>query len=200
MDAAVNLTLACALEVEEKAARRGGATAVRIGLGATRPLPDGPVASFGLAGALVHGIAPGTVLTTRRIVDEGGRLLWEGEPISVPGAVEAAVVCAAGRLVDDPDDRRALAERTGAVAVDLETGALAASGRLAGWLRAVADGPERPLGALAHGATEDGGVAWGAVARAFAREPLRATRVTFAARKALAALQEAAAALVKEAA
>ena len=60
------LTLACALAVEEDAARSAGATAARVGLQAGLPLPEGRLVSFGLAGALVSGLAPGTLVTARR--------------------------------------------------------------------------------------------------------------------------------------
>lgn len=195
MDAA--LTLACALESEERAARRGGARAARVGLAARLPLPEGRIAGFGLAGALVPGLAPGTLLSATKIVDESGALLWEGEPLSVPGA-RPAVLCAATRVVDDAGERRALAERTGAVAVDMEGAALAASGRLAGALRAVSDTPERPVGCLACAATADGRVRWGVVVRSFLTEPRKAARAAVGARRALAALTRAASALAEE--
>jgi len=79
VDAAVNLktaaeqlTLACALAVEEGAARSGGARAARVGLQAGLPLPEGRLVSFGLAGALVSGLEPGTLVTARRVVDADG--------------------------------------------------------------------------------------------------------------------------------
>ncbi|MCC6223079.1 MAG: hypothetical protein IT201_06260 [Thermoleophilia bacterium] len=191
------LTLACALAVEERAARAGGARAVRIGLRASLPLPPrGALASFGLAGALVPGYGPGSLVTATKVVDEGGALLWEGEPLAVPEAV-AAVVCAAGQIVDAPAARASLAARTGAVAVDLESGVLAASGRLAGVVRAISDTPEEPVGRLAGAATSAGGTAWGAVATAFLREPLRAARAARNARRGLRALERAAAALAR---
>ncbi|MGH3030121.1 MAG: hypothetical protein ACRDNE_05055, partial [Gaiellaceae bacterium] len=142
------VTLVCALPVEEAAAARGGARASRVGLGASGPLPQGRLVSFGLAGALVPGLEPGTLLSARKIVDAEGATLWEGEPVPVPGAL-TAVVCGAGRVVDDPAARSTLAERTGAVAVDLESGVLAVSGRLAGAVRAISDTPARPVGRLA---------------------------------------------------
>jgi len=186
------LTLACALEVEERAARRAGAPAVRVGLRAAHvPLPDGRIAGFGLAGALVPGLEPGTLLTATRIVDESGAVLWEGEPLAVPGA-RAAVICAAGRVVDDPAERRALAARTGADAVDMESGVLARSGRLAGVVRAVSDSAARPVGRLARASKEDGRTAWGVVGWAFLTEPVTATRAALGARRALAALSRAA--------
>ncbi|HSK14788.1 MAG TPA: hypothetical protein VK915_01330 [Gaiellaceae bacterium] len=188
------MTLACALAVEEDAARRGGARAARVGLGARGMLPEGPLVSFGLAGALVPGLEPGTLLTARRVVDADGTVLWEDEPLGVPGALRA-VVCDAGRVVDDPVDRRALAERTGAVAVDAESATLAATGRLAGVVRAISDTPARPVGALARAASPDGGTDWRVAAHALVFEPRETIRTALAARGALASLRHAAAAL-----
>lgn len=191
------VTLACALASEERAARRGGAHAVRVGIGAHLPLPAGPLASFGVAGALVPGVEPGTLLTARRIVNEGGAVLWEGEPLPVPGAAEA-VICSARRVVDAPSEREQLAARTGAVAVEMESERLAATGRLAGTVRAIADGPERPLGGLARAATAGGGVAWRGVIRAFITEPRHAPRAARASIRALASLERAATAISGE--
>lgn len=200
MDAALDtLTLACALGVEEKAARRAGARAVRVGLRASRAdLPVGRIAGFGLAGALVDGLEPGALLTASRVVDETGAIVWEGAPLDVPGA-RRAVICAANEVVDDPAARRELAARTGAVAVDMESGALARTGRLAGVVRAVSDTPARPVGCLACASTADGQTAWGVVAKAFLTEPVKAARAARGARRGLASLSRAAASFVAEA-
>ena len=201
MDAAVatdQLTLACALAVEEDAARSGNARAARVGLQAGLPLPEGRLVSFGLAGALVSGLEPGTLVSARRIVGADGTVLWEQEPLRVPGAL-SAVVCDAGLVVDDPSARRELARETGAVAVDTESATLAATGRLAGVVRAISDTPERPVGRLAHAALPDGRTDWRAVVRAFLAEPRATIRTALAARRALASLRAAATALAPEA-
>lgn len=186
------LTLACALAVEERAARRGGARACRVGLRAGRPLPDGPLVSFGFAGALTPRLTPGTLVSAGRVVAPDGSVLWEGEPLPVPGAVEA-VICASDEVADDPGDRRALAVRSGAEAVDMESGVLAATGRLAGVVRAISDGAGEPVGRLVHAATPEGGTDWGVVARAALLEPARTIRAARHGRRALASLRRAAA-------
>lgn len=168
-----------------------GARVVRAGQGARAALPEGRLVSFGLAGALVPGLPPGALLTARRVVDADGTVLWEDEPLRVPGAL-TAVVCDAGRIVDEPAERRELAERTGAVAVDTESAALAATGRLAGAVRAVSDTPERPVGRLARGAKPDGTTDWRVVAGALLAEPAATIRTARAAGRALASLRHAA--------
>jgi adenosylhomocysteine nucleosidase len=190
------LTLACALEVEERVARRAGARAARVGLGAGLPLPEGRLVSFGLAGGLIPGLPAGTLLTAERLVDGAGRTLWEQAPLAVDGA-RPAVICSVDEVADDPAARRALAERSGAVAVDMESGALAASGRLVGIVRAISDTPDRPVGALASAATPEGGTDWKVVARSFATEPVKSARTALGTRRALAALRRAAATLAE---
>jgi hypothetical protein len=133
-------------------------------------------------------------VTAERIVDERGQTLWEGEPLQVPGA-RPVVLCAAGRVVDEPAERKDLAARTGASAVDMESGRLAASGRLVGAVRAISDTAARPVGLLARGAKADGHVNWPVVLRAFVTEPLAAFRAARGAGRAFKALDRAAAAL-----
>ena len=188
------LTLACALAVEEGAARSGGARAARVGLQAGLPLPEGRLVSFGLGGALVSGLAPGTLVTASRVVDADGTVLWEDEPLRVPGAL-TAVVCDAGQVVDEAAARRELARESGAAVVDTESAALAATGRLAGVVRAISDTPEQPVGRLAHAAVPDGRTDWGVVVRALVAEPRVTLNTALAARRALASLRVAAVAL-----
>jgi adenosylhomocysteine nucleosidase len=194
LDAALELTLACALHVEEKVARKAGARAARVGLGVTLPLPEGRLVSFGFAGGLAPDLERGTLLTATRIVSEAGETLWEGEPIELPGA-RRAVICSTDRVIDDPEERRQLAERTGAVAVDMESGKLAASGRLAGIIRAVSDSPSHPLGGLANAAKADGSTDWKVVARSVVLEPVTTAKALVGAQRARASLQRAAEAL-----
>jgi hypothetical protein len=187
----VSVTFACATVAERRVARRTGARAELVGLGARNGVPDGPVVSFGLAGALRDGLTPGTVVDATRIVDVEGTVLWEDGPLGVPGA-EPVTILAAERIVDDPAERRRLHARTGADAADLESGVLARSGRLRGVLRAVSDTPNRPLNGIAGGVTEDGGYNWPALARAFARHPRAFTRAASDAQRALGRLGDAA--------
>ena len=188
------LTLACALEVEERVALRAGARAARIGLGVTLPLPEGRLVSFGFAGGLVPELERGALLTATRIVSETGEKLWEGEPLEVDGARQA-VICSTDRVIDDPEERRLLAERTGAVAVDMESGKLAATGRLAGTVRAVSDSPDRPLGGLATAVKPNGSTDWKVLARSLVVEPLTTGRALVGAQRARASLHRAARAL-----
>ncbi len=185
------LTLACALRVEEKAARKAGAKTALVGLGAGLPLPDGRLVSFGFAGGLEPGFRPGTLVTATRVVDADGRTLWDGPALAVEGA-EQAVVCASDSVANEPEARRDLAKRSGASVVDMESGVLASTGRLAGVVRAVSDSGDRPVGRLVCAGKADGGTDWKVVATAFVTEPVRSIRTARNARKATSALARAA--------
>ncbi len=182
------MTLICATRTEERAARRLGARTALVGIGARRELPDGPLVSFGLAGGLHDGIACGEVLDATRVVDADGTVLWEGSPLGVPGA-RLGTILAVDAILDDPGERRRLHERTGADAADMESGALARSGRLAGCLRAISDTPARTLGPLAEVLDAEGRLRPSGVARALAA-PRHTGRALADVRRALDALQQ----------
>jgi hypothetical protein len=131
------LTFACATSAEERVARRLGLNAVRVGLRAANGVPEGRVVSFGLAGSL-GALQIGDVLDATRVVDEKGTTLWEGPGLGVRGA-HAGVVLGGDVLVHDAAERARLREASGADAVDMESGVLARSGRLAGVVRAISD-------------------------------------------------------------
>jgi hypothetical protein len=137
---AQGLTFACATAAEQRVARRAGLKAVRIGVRGAVGLPDGDLVSFGLAGALHDGLRVGELLDATRVVDAAGATLWEGAPLGVAGARQATML-ASDVLVHDAAERRRLRETSGADAVDMESGMLAASGRLAGIVRAISDVP-----------------------------------------------------------
>ena len=180
------LTFACATTAEERAGRRAGLATALVGLGGVNGVPEGEVVSFGLAGAL-DGLARGTVVDAVRVVDESGGVLWEGEPLGVPGAVHGTIL-ATDRIVDDPAERAALHERTGADAADLESGVLARSGRLRGVVRAVSDTPERRLHGICDAVKPEGPYDWSGIARGLARSPVGFVRAGLDGKRALDSL------------
>ena len=184
------LTMACATTAEVRAGRRAGLRTALVGLAAGEGFPPGKIVSFGLAGALGDALT-GTVIDATRVVDEKGQPLWEGGPLGVPGAVGGTLLTSE-HVIDDPDERRLMFDRTGAVATDLESGVLARSGRLVGCLRVVSDTPERRLHGLCNAVHDDGTYAWGRMARAFVRSPLGFTRAGADGARAVKALERAA--------
>jgi nucleoside phosphorylase len=181
------LTFACAMTVEERIARRLGRTAL-VGLGASKGIPDGELVSFGIAGALSGELPVGTVIDATRVVDESGAVLWEGGPLGAAPA-RTGTILGATRIVDDPAERAQLHARTGADAVDMESGPLARSGRLVGCLRAVSDTPARRLGGVAQGVNAGGEVDYAGFLRGFLREPFVTARAALGARRALKSLE-----------
>jgi nucleoside phosphorylase len=149
-------------------------------------VPAGRIVSFGVAGGL-DGVAVGEVIDATRIVDEQGGVLWEGEPLGVAGARRGTIL-ASDRVIDDAAERRRLRDATGADAVDMESGILAATGRLQGCVRAVSDTPARPLGLLAEAVTPGGRPRPLGFAKAVTREPRTTLRALADIRTALAAL------------
>ncbi len=137
-DGLSSYTFACATTAEERLARRLGLNAVRVGLRAVNGVPEGRVVSFGLAGALGDELRVGDVLDATRVVDESGTTLWEGPGLGVRGARDG-VVLGGDVLVHDASERLRLRAASGAVAVDMESGVLARSGRLVGVVRAISD-------------------------------------------------------------
>src|SRR6185312_14089008 len=95
------VTFACATVAELRVARRSGARSALVGLGAANGVPEEPVVSFGLAGALRDGLAPGTVVDATRVVDVEGTVLWDDGPLGVEGA-ESVTILAVDSIVDDP--------------------------------------------------------------------------------------------------
>ncbi len=152
---AQGLTFACATSAEERVARRAGLKAVRVGVRVANGVPDGQLVSFGLAGALHDGLRVGEILDATRVVDSAGATLWEGAPLGVAGAREATML-ASDVLVHDAAERRRLRETSGADAVDMESGVLAASGRLAGVVRAISDVPSSAVEGVDHTVHADG--------------------------------------------
>jgi 4-hydroxy-3-methylbut-2-enyl diphosphate reductase len=128
-------------------ARAVGGT--RIGMRARHPLPDGPLALAGVAGAVVPELAPGDVLVADRVLLEDGEVLLPGaaalaHALRIAGlTVHVGPVGGATELVTGPA-RAAWAAR-GALAVDLESGVLARTGRLAAVVRTIVDTPVHPL-------------------------------------------------------
>ncbi len=191
MDAdGLTLVFACATVAEARAGKRAGLRTALIGLGGANGLPDGELVSFGLAGGL-DGLPSGAILDATRVVDEDGGVLWEGEGLGVPGG-RPATLLASDRVIDDPGERRRLFERTGADAVDLESGTLARSGRLRGCLRVVSDTPERTLHGICKAVTPQGRYDWPGFVAAFLRSPRGFARAAADGKRALAKLTEAA--------
>jgi hypothetical protein len=138
----------------------------------------------------LDGLEVGTLIDATRIVDEDGTVLWEGAGLGLAGARRGTIL-ALDRIADDAAERRRLRDATGADAVDMESGILAATGRLEGCVRAVSDTPMRPLGPLVEAVSPSGRPRPTGLAKALAREPTATLRALGDVRRALRRLGDA---------
>jgi hopanoid-associated phosphorylase len=138
-------------------------------------LDDGATAlvSFGLAGGLWPGLGPGSVVIAGRVLDASGQeyathAMWRRRLLArLTGAAPVRVADLFGSdvPVTEAADKAALHRVTGAVAVDMESHAVAAVAAGAGVpfcaLRAIADSAMRSLPKVALDAiTAEGNVNW----------------------------------------
>ena len=139
---------------------------------AARLVAEGATAlvSFGLAGGLDPALRPGDLLLPDAVCFEDGTSIavhagWRAALLGRGLRATGGRILASRGVVTDPGAKRRLFERTGAKAVDMESGAVARSGLPFLVLRAVADPAERaiPPAALA-GVGPEGDVRPGAVA------------------------------------
>lgn len=191
-------------------AAAGGGNARQTSAQAERLLAEGASAliSFGIAGALAPGLAPGALLLPRAVVDESGTR-W---PVDAgwQASLRAALIrsglapaegdlLGASRAIDSIAGKRAAHHSTGAVAVDLESHIVAQAAARAGRafivLRAIADPAERSLPeAAVQGLDESGAPALGRVVLSVLRNPGQLPallRVAADTRRALATLTSA---------
>jgi hypothetical protein len=183
------LTFAVATSAEERVARRLGLAAVRVGLRGANGVPEGRLVSFGLAGSLGD-LHVGDVLDATRVVDETGATLWEGPGLGIRGARDG-VVLGGDVLVHDPAERARLRKASGADAVDMESGVLARSGRLAGVVRAISDDAESSIEGVDSTVHADGRTDIPGLLRWIATRRGKAVRSMRDAMRALQALEEA---------
>jgi 4-hydroxy-3-methylbut-2-enyl diphosphate reductase len=154
------------LRLEARAVRRAapGVEVLRSGAGPIRAARaaaavaeagrPSAVAVAGVAGGLVPGLSPGTIVVADRVMSEDGTTVATLPAAGMLAAelVEHGLPAVAGGVVSTPrlvrgSDARAALARTGAVAVDTETAYILA----AGWpvptavIRVIVDTPEREL-------------------------------------------------------
>jgi hypothetical protein len=186
------LTFVVATTAEERVARRAGFDSVRVGIGVASGVPEGRLVSFGVAGSL-GGLQIGEVLDATRVVDETGATLWEGPGLGVSGA-RAGVLLGGAVLVHDAAERDRLRAVSGADAVDMESGTLARSGRLAGVVRAISDDASSTVEGLDTTVHADGRTNVLGLLRWVATQRADAVRSIRGALRALKALEQAVAA------
>lgn len=126
--------------------------------------------SFGVSGALSDALKPGDVALARAVILRDGTRIEASSvfaPLLSREAAAAGIVLRhvdmadAGEVISDAAAKRALGRRTGAHAVDMESGAVAHVAREMGVpftaLRAISDGVDHALPHAALGAVGPGG-------------------------------------------
>jgi hopanoid-associated phosphorylase len=178
-----------------KAERRDASIARAVASGATGLI------SFGIAGGLDPKLAPGTVLLPEMVHTETGETFathaeWRHRlQAQIPNA-RAGAIYASSAVISRVVDKQRLFDRTGAAAVDMESGAVARAAAQAGIpfvvLRSIADPAHRSLPQAAIGGLNDEGrVAFGAFFGHLARNLHHFPRlfyVAFDTRRALTAM------------
>ena len=138
--------------------------------------------SFGLAGGLSPDLAAGTVVVADSVIAPDGRTLdtagaWRERLIAACGnGLVVAAIAGSERLVGTVPEKQALAAKTGAAAVDMESHAVAAAAAEAGVpvlvVRAVADAATRRLPRwVATCVAADGSRRWDTIVAGMLRNP-----------------------------
>ena len=137
---------------------QSGPGAARAAAAARRAIDGGAqlLVSWGLAGGLIAGVTPGTVIAPRQVLAEGEQPfavdpLWHSR-LALPAAdrgVQRGDLLSVAEPLESPAAKRAAAEITNAVAVDMESASIAAVAARAGVpfvaLRVVVDGVDDSL-------------------------------------------------------
>jgi hopanoid-associated phosphorylase len=151
-----------------------------------RAAADGATAviSVGIAGALADSLQPGDwVVATKVVADDGEWATdpnWSAQLLKRLPAPSSGPICGSGAMLLKARDKRALCQRQGALAVDMESHVAA---RVAGELglpfaaaRVISDDARHDLPpAVLVGMTPDGGMALGPVLLALLKNPLQLT-------------------------
>lgn len=113
--------------------------------------------SFGLAGGLAPGLPAGAIVVPERVRDGAGKTWLTDPALSMRfGSVEG-VLLAAADIIATSAAKSKLWRDTGAMAADLESGAVAAAGLPFAVLRAICDPAERDLPPAASTALDAAG-------------------------------------------
>ena len=133
------------------AAGAAAAAAALIGQGATALI------SFGLAGGLAPGLPPGAIVVPERVVDGAGQI-WPVDPALAArlGVPHGAMLAVPGIVATAAAKAQAW-QRTGALAADIETGAVAQACPRFAVLRVICDPAERDLPPAALSALDAAG-------------------------------------------
>jgi adenosylhomocysteine nucleosidase len=138
------------------------------------PFRPACVLSAGFSGAVAPGLSVGDLILGSELGDAAGGVWPATWPDATPAIPHGRLLTLAS-IVGRPEEKRRLGERTGAVAVDMETAVLARrcteAGVPFGCLRAISDGVDTPLSESLLAVMAGGRVGPGRLAAAVLRRP-----------------------------
>lgn len=156
----------------------GGGTPAGAAVAAQTLLDQGATAlvSFGLAGGLQPGLSPGHVLVPPHVITPTGEYECDAALVSFLGGQTPGALLAGQMIASSISEKSMLYQRYKAVAIDLESGAVAAlarqNARPFAVLRAIADPAERTLPPAALVALkDDGSLDWGRLIGSILHQP-----------------------------
>lgn len=156
----------------------GGGTAAGAERAVAEAIRNGAAAllSVGLAGGLAPGLRPGAVLIPAAVWTHGVQFACDPTLVACLGLGDAATIMGADTVVATAAEKRSLWLRTAAVAVDLESGAVARQAHSHGLpfaaLRVVCDPCDRDLPPAALAALDQAGiVGLGQILASLLRQP-----------------------------
>jgi adenosylhomocysteine nucleosidase len=112
-------------------ASAGGGTTEGAARAAVRLVNEGATAllSFGLAGGLAPSLQPGDLVVARTVLTDSGRFEADAAMTRWLGGATVETLFASEAIAATVLEKRALYDRTGAAAIDMESGAVAAVAR-----------------------------------------------------------------------
>jgi hypothetical protein len=129
----------------------------------------------GFAGALHAALKVADLVVANEVIDMEGKLWQSSWPADGVAGARAARLLTVDRFIGDPAEKRALGERYGALAVDMETAAFARRcaehGVPWGALRVISDDITRPVSREVAELVEDSRVSAGKLAKLLLRRP-----------------------------
>jgi adenosylhomocysteine nucleosidase len=196
-------TIIVGMAAEARIARRlacpvviGGGTAAGAETAVAAAVGDGAsgLVSFGLAGGLSPALRPGAVLIPAAVLTRGERFACDPALAARFGAGDAAAILGVDTVVMTAAEKRRLWQQTGALAADLESGAVARAAHAHGLafavLRVVCDPADRDLPPAALAALDRAGlIGVGRVIASLLRQPSQVPALLALARDAARAHQ-----------
>ncbi|QDH18080.1 hypothetical protein E3D00_09670 [Swingsia samuiensis] len=129
--------------------------------------------SFGYAGGLSSSVLPGTIIIPDRVIV--GKVSYKTDPhlnsrINIDKARTGSILHSS-KIIDKVEEKNGLYRKTGCVAVDMESGALASTGLPFSVLRVICDDVNQPLPEAAISGMKNGNIYIKGLVRSLLQDP-----------------------------